>query len=93
MNSGAPSDRPDTGPLPELEAGRRYAYPSDLAALVLTRWGEATAAGQIDLPTPASSTLAHVLSTCYLATLLREEGRPVTFRLAVSEPEARTAAR
>lgn len=88
MNSGAPSDRPDTGPLPELEAGRRYAYPSDLAALVLTRWGEATAAGQIDLPTPASSTLAHVLSTCYLATLLREEGRPVTFRLAVSEPEA-----
>lgn len=88
MNSGAPSDRPDTGPLPELEAGRQYAYPSDLAALVLTRWGEATAAGQIDLPTPASSTLAHVLSTCYLATLLREEGRPVTFRLAVSEPEA-----
>jgi hypothetical protein len=88
MNSGAPSDRPETGPLPELEAGRQYAYPSDLAALVLTRWGEATAAGQIDLPTPASSTLAHVLSTCYLATLLREEGRPVTFRLAVSEPEA-----
>ena len=87
-DSGAPSDRTDTGPLPELEAGRQYAYPSDLAALVLTRWGEATAAGQIDLPTPASSTLAHVLSTCYLATLLREEGRPVTFRLAVSEPEA-----
>lgn len=88
MNSRVPFDRPDTGSLPELEAERQYAYPSDLAALVLTRWGEATAAGQIDLPTPASSTLAHVLSTCYLATLLREEGRPVTFRLAVSEPDA-----
>jgi hypothetical protein len=32
------------------------------AALVLTRWDEETAAGQIDLPPPAASALAHLLS-------------------------------
>jgi hypothetical protein len=65
-----------------------YAYPQDLAARVLSRWHVARAAGQISLPPPDVSTLARLLSTCYQATLLREEGRPVTFRLAVSGPEA-----
>jgi hypothetical protein len=89
MNPDAPSDRPDSNASPpELQAARQNAYPSDLAALVLTRWHEATAAGQIDLPPPATSTLADVLSICYQATLLREEGRPVTFRLSLSEPDA-----
>jgi hypothetical protein len=88
MNPDAPSDRSDTeAPPPELRAANPNAYPSDLAALVLTRWHEATAAGQIDLPPPAASTLADVLSICYQATLLREEGRPVTFRLSLSEPD------
>ena len=89
MNPDAPSDRPNTNAQPpEPPAAMQAAYPSDLAALVLTRWHEATAAGQIDLPPPATSTLADVLSICYQATLLREEGRPVTFRLALSEPDA-----
>jgi hypothetical protein len=89
MNPDAPSDRLDTNaPPPGLEAASQNAYPSDLAALVLTRWDEATAAGQIDLPPPALSTLVDVLSICYQATLLREEGRPVTFRLSLSEPDA-----
>jgi len=89
MNPDAPSDRPNTNAQPpEPPAARQAAYPSDLAALVLTRWHEATAAGQIDLPPPATSALVDVLSICYKATLLREEGRPVTFRLALSEPDA-----
>ena len=89
MNPDAPSDRPNTNAQPpEPPAGRRAAYPADLAALVLTRWHEATAAGQIDLPPAATSALVDVLSICYKATLLREEGRPVTFRLALSEPDA-----
>lgn len=89
MNSDAPSDRPNTNAQPpEPPAVRQAAYPSDLAALVLTRWHEATTAGQIDLRPPATSTLVDVLSICYKATLLREEGRPVTFRLALSEPDA-----
>jgi hypothetical protein len=38
---------------------------------------------------PGATQLAHVLSICYQATLLREEeDRPVTFRLALSEPQA-----
>ena len=72
----------------ESSALGEHAYPSQLATLVLTRWHEATAAGQINLTAPAISTLARILSICYQATLLREEGRPVTFRLALSEPAA-----
>ena len=87
MNPDAPSDASETE-APELWALNPNAYPSDLAALVLTRWQDATAAGHIDLPPPTASTLADVLSICYQATLLREEGRPVTFRLSLSEPEA-----
>ena len=89
MNPDAPSDRPNANAQPpEPPAASQAAYPSDLAALVLTRWHEATVAGQIDLPPPATSALVDVLSICYKATLLREEGRPVTFRLALSEPDA-----
>ena len=89
MNPDPPANRPETStPLAEAPAAGGYAYPSDLAALVLTRWHEATATGPINLPAPAIPTLARALSVCYQATLLREEGRPVTFRLAISDPEA-----
>jgi hypothetical protein len=64
------------------------AYPSDLTARVLDRWRQARSAGEINVPLPAAAELATVLSVCYHATLLREEGRPVTFRLALSEPGA-----
>jgi hypothetical protein len=40
----------------------------------------------LTVPLPVAADLATVLSVCYHATLLREEGRPVTFRLALSEP-------
>lgn len=69
-----------------------HAYPSDLATLVLRRWDDAVAAGWCDLTRPDAASLAAVLSTCYQATLLREEGRPVTFRLALSDPDAFEAA-
>jgi hypothetical protein len=65
-----------------------HAYPSDLAMLVLDRWDEAVAAGRTDLRPPDAAALTAILTTCYHATLLREEGRPVTFRLAVSDPDA-----
>jgi hypothetical protein len=65
-----------------------HAYPSDLAALVLRRWDEAAATGRSDFTRPDAASLAAVLSTCYQATLLNEEGRPVTFRLALTEPDA-----
>jgi hypothetical protein len=62
------------------------AYPSDLAERVLDRWRQARTAGELDVLLPAPADLATILSVCYHATLLREEGRPVTFRLALSEP-------
>jgi len=84
MTIDPPPDRRDTS-THATEAD--YAYPRDLAALVLTRWHEAKADGQISLPAPHLSTLIRLLSICYQATLLREEGRAVTFRLAISGPE------
>ncbi|MGE3508764.1 MAG: putative sensor domain DACNV-containing protein [Vicinamibacterales bacterium] len=62
------------------------AYPSDLTARVLDRWRQCWSAGQIQLPLPKATDLEMILSVCYQATLLREEGRPVTFRLSLSEP-------
>jgi hypothetical protein len=89
MNPDAPAGRSDTNAAkPEPMAAVESAYPLDLAGLVLRRWHEARTAGQISLLPPALATLAHVLSVCYQATLLREEGRLVTFRLALSEPTA-----
>jgi len=89
MNPGAPSDGPgNSAPPTDRATAFQNAYPPDLAALVLTRWHEAAGAGEIQLPPPATSALADLLSICYQATLLREEGRPVTFRLALSEPDA-----
>jgi hypothetical protein len=73
---------------PELRLRVDHAYPADLAPLVLQRWDEARLAGRTDLTAPDAASLTAILSTCYQATLLREEGRPVTFRLAVSDPDA-----
>ena len=94
MNPGGPSDGPsNSGPPSDRGTAIQNAYPADLAGLVLTRWHEAAAAAEIHLPPPATSTLADLLAICYQATLLREEGRPVTFRLALSEPDAFAAGR
>src|SRR6476620_908645 len=89
MNPDPPADRGEIrARATESFVAGDYAYPSDLAVLVLTRWHEAIATGQIALPALDIATLARVLSICYQATLLREEGRPVTFRLAISGPDA-----
>jgi hypothetical protein len=64
-----------------------HAYPHDLAALCATRLGDVTMADP-RFPVPGQRALVELLSTAYQATLLREEERPVTFRLLVAEPEA-----
>jgi hypothetical protein len=65
-----------------------HAYPAELAAFVCERW-HALKDGQEPLcALPHPSTLEILLSTAYQATLLREEERPVVFRLIVSPPEA-----
>lgn len=64
-----------------------HAYPRELARVVRTRWSAIkaeTTATTVPLPEPVA--LEHVLSVCYQASLLREEGRSITFRVAVSGP-------
>jgi hypothetical protein len=75
------------------------AYPRDLAAFILDHWdrraqavaccGEshAPAANPWDAPPPSRESLERLIINCYQASLLREELRPVTFRLILAEPE------
>lgn len=72
------------------------AYPEQLAALVRKHWGRSFKGGVlVDLPAcsapsrlPRAVVLRQLLSVCYQASLLRDEGRPVRFRLILCEPEA-----
>lgn len=56
-----------------------HAYPPQLASLVRERWDEMEHAS--DHALPSIDALERLLSICYQASLLREEERPVTFRL------------
>lgn len=56
-------------------------YPRDLARRVEEGWPIADGL-------PARGLLAALLSVCYQASLLHEEGRPVRFRLLVGTPDA-----
>ena len=67
------------------------AYPLDVARVILDRW-ERIHAGQergpspwLDRP-PSLDALANLYRVCFQASLLREELRPVTFRLILAEP-------
>ncbi len=71
-----------------------HAYPHDFAYFVHDRWddaplsvGPAPGAHLPRNPPPAPGVLQEVFSTCYQASLMREEERPVTFRLILCEPE------
>lgn len=71
----------------------KHDYPAQLAALVHERWRaaeqtppDAVAPPAGELPEPEALEL--LLSVVYQASLLREEERPVTFRLIVAEPAA-----
>ena len=69
-----------------------HAYPRDLAETVRGRCMELLPGTGIQLALPDLPQLEQVLSVCFQASLLREEGRPVTFRLALAGPEVFPAA-
>ena len=77
-----------------MDAGR-HMYPQDLAAFLRERWEEPTAcpdtpasvADSVSEPLPDALTLEALLSICYQASLLREEERPVRFRLILRAPD------
>ena len=68
-----------------------HSYPADLAEVVLRTWDDGSSlsdkyceAAHDHDGLPAPSVLETILSTCYQASLLREEERPVRFRLIVA---------
>jgi hypothetical protein len=68
-----------------------HSYPADLAEVVLRTWDDASSltdkyceAAHDHDGLPAPGVLETILSTCYQASLLREEERPVRFRLVVA---------
>jgi len=77
-----------------------HAYPKDLAHLVRQRWAEvpsprfdsSAGAPPLEIALPRPEVLERLFSVCYQASLLHEEGRLITFRIVVAEPEAFCAA-
>ncbi|MGC8491208.1 MAG: putative sensor domain DACNV-containing protein [Syntrophobacteraceae bacterium] len=69
-----------------------HANTMDLALYVADHWGENPISGFVAGaqcasrdPLPATDTLEHILSCCYQASLMREENRPVRFRLILRD--------
>ena len=61
-----------------------HAYPKDLARFVRDRWEEYSDYGG---GLPQTEMLEALLSTCYQASLMREEEHQITFRLIFTDPE------
>jgi hypothetical protein len=68
-------------------AAESHAYPCDVAQRVHATWLETSRDRTRSAELPALPLLERVISLCYHASLLREEGRPATFRLALADPE------
>lgn len=78
-------------------AKRMHAYPEELEMFVRSNWTEKAMAGSrfgLELtessppdPLPVQSVLRLLLSNCYQASLMREEGRPTKFRMILCEPD------
>ena len=69
-----------------------HAYPKDLVAFIYERWQDASFVARFcprradcSFELPDREVLEQVLSTCYQASLLREEERPVMFRLIIRD--------
>jgi hypothetical protein len=70
-----------------------HSYPSDLADFVFAHWSEGAGLAEeyceaADEPLPELPVLRSILSICYQASLLREEERPIRFRLILRPPES-----
>ena len=70
-----------------------HANARDLALYVTDHWGDTrfSELGSVNDCSPGDSlpdqnTLDHLISCCYQASLMKEEGRPVRFRLILREP-------
>lgn len=71
-----------------------HAYPQELVAFIFELWKDPrsvarfSAAGiETSFQLPDRAVLEEIISTCYQASLLREEERPVMFRLIIAAPQ------
>ena len=64
---------------------QRKAYPRDLASFILEHWQPGRDLERASLP--GRTELEHLISVCYQASLLRDEERPVRFRLIFLAPD------
>jgi len=71
-----------------------HSYPKDLVDFIYERWQDASfvsrfcpAGADCTFQLPERVVLEQVLSTCYQASLLREEERPVMFRLIIRDSQ------
>jgi hypothetical protein len=64
----------------------RHDYPDDLAHFVVRKWRRSARPGQEDAAPPRKEVLEELLSVCYQASLMREEARPISFRLLFGDP-------
>jgi hypothetical protein len=81
-----------TEPTTGEERNRKHAYPDALASFVREHWEDSSrdaegANDERDDSLPVAPVLEALLSTCYQASLLREEERSVTFRLIFADPD------
>src|SRR5215217_3228280 len=63
-----------------------YSYPGDLARFVRDRWRAVPDPPAGVDPLPDAAALEGFFATCYQASMLREEERPVIFRAILAEP-------
>lgn len=69
--------------------GPAHAYPDELTAFVIARLEELKPPSLAGLSLPDDEdTIRSVLSVAFQTSLLRDEDRPITFRLVVAPPEA-----
>ncbi len=72
----------------------KHYYPEDLASILRQEWDSYSAFtddadagnGGDTSPLPDPAVLETLICTCYLASLMVEEGRPVTFRILFRAP-------
>jgi hypothetical protein len=69
-----------------------HSYPKDLVAFIYERWQDSSfverlcpAPADCSFQLPDRAVLEQVISTCYQASLMREEERPVMFRLIIRD--------
>ena len=69
----------------DVVEGRAHKYPADLARFVREHWAEDE--GDPEIALPELPVLEALLSSCFQASLMREEERQITFRLVFGEPD------